>query len=64
MKKCLCMPERPASGLREAEEDNLVAEICRYMGVSERTFYPRKKKLQGMRVAEMRRLGSLEEDPP
>ena len=40
MKKCLCTPERPASGLREAEEDNLVAEICRYMGVSERTFYP------------------------
>ena len=40
MKKCLCMPERPASGLRQAEEGNLVAEICRHMGVSERTFYP------------------------
>ena len=23
MKKCLCMPERPASGLRQAEEGNL-----------------------------------------
>ena len=40
MKKCLYTPERPASGLLQAEEGNLVVEICRYMGVSERTFYP------------------------
>ena len=32
------------------------AEVCRKMGISERTFYRWKKRFQGMDVAEVRRL--------
>ena len=33
-----------------------VTEVCRKMGISERTFYRWKKRFQGMGVAEVRRL--------
>jgi transposase-like protein len=33
-----------------------VTEVCRKMGISERTFYRWKERFQGMGVAEVRRL--------
>ena len=39
-----------------------MSEVCRKMGVSEQTFYHRKNRFQGMGVAEVRRLGVLEEE--
>ena len=58
--------EQVAFGLRQAEEGTPVSEVCRKMGISERTFYHWKqkwmKKFQGMGVAELRRLRILEEE--
>ncbi|WP_408904486.1 transposase [Neoroseomonas alba] len=42
-----------ASALRQAESRTAVEEICRKPGVSEPTFYRRKKQFAGMGVAEM-----------
>jgi putative transposase len=39
-----------------------VREVIRKLGVSEQTFYRWKRKLEGMGVAELRRLRQLEEE--
>ena len=61
MKSSRYTPEQVAFGLRQAEEDAPVSEVCRKMGSSEQTFYRWKRKLKGMGVAEVRRLRVLEE---
>ena len=62
MKSSRYTPEQVAFGLRQVEEGTPVAEVCRKMGISEQTFYRKKKKFQGMGVAEVRRLRILEEE--
>ena len=62
MKSSRYSPEQVAFGLRKAEEGTPVAEVCRKIGISEQTFYRWMKKLQGMGVAEVRRLWVLEEE--
>lgn len=62
MKSSRYSPEQVALGLRQAEDGVPVAEVCRKMGISKQTFYRWKKKLQGMGVAEVRRLRVLEEE--
>ena len=47
--------------LRQSESGVRVDEACRKMGISEATFYNRKKKYGGVRVNELRRLRQLEE---
>ena len=39
-----------------------VAEVCRRVGVSEQTFYRRKKQFAGLGVAEVRELRPLREN--
>ena len=39
-----------------------VAEICRRAGISEATYFDRKKKYEGLLPAEMRRLKQLEDE--
>ena len=62
MKKSRFTEEQIAFALRQAESGAVVRDICRKMGVSEQTFYRRKKKFAGMGVAEVRRLKALEEN--
>ena len=62
MKRSRYSAEQVAFGLRQAEEGTPVAEVCRKLGINEQTFYRWKKKLQGMGVAEVRRLRVLEEE--
>ena len=61
MQKSRHSPEKVPFGLRQAEESTPMSEICRKIGISEQTFYPRKK-FQVMGVAEVRRLRVLEEE--
>jgi putative transposase len=48
--------EQIAFALRQAESGVPAVEVCRKMGVSEKTFYAWKKKFGGMGVYELRRL--------
>jgi putative transposase len=50
-----------AFGLRQAESDTAVAEICRKLGVSEPTFCRWEKQFAGMGTVVIRRLKQLEE---
>ena len=54
--------EQIAFALRQAENGASVDEVCRKMGVSEPTFYRRKKQFVGMGVPEIRRLEQLADE--
>ena len=54
--------EQIAFALRQAEQGTPVAEVTRKMGISEQTFYRRKKKYAGLGSSELRRLKQLEEE--
>jgi len=62
MKRRRYSDKQIAFALRQAEAGTSVEEICRRLGVSERTFYRWKKQFAGMGVAEIRRLKQLEEE--
>ncbi len=51
--------EQIAFALRQAESGVSAAEVCRKMGVTEKTFYAWKKKFGGLGVSELRRLRRL-----
>jgi putative transposase len=53
--------EQIAFALRQAESGIPAIEVCRKMGVSEKTFYAWKKKYGGMGVPKLRQLWQLEE---
>ncbi len=46
--------------LKEQEQGNKVADICRKHGISDATFYSWKSKYSGMTVNELKRLKELE----
>ena len=48
--------------LRQAEEGTAVGEICRKPGISEATFYNRRKRYAGLMPSEVKRLRQLEEE--
>ena len=56
MKRSPYSPEQAPFILRRAQEGTQVSEVCRKMGISERTFYRWRKKFPGMGVVEVRRL--------
>ena len=62
MKRSRHIPEQIAFALRQAESGTTVGEVCRKMGIAEKTFYRWKKIYEGMGVAEVRRLKVLEEE--
>jgi len=62
MKRLPFTSEQIVFAIRQAESGASVAEVCRKMGIVERTFYRWKKKYIGMGVAEVRRLKILEEE--
>ena len=48
--------------LRQQDQGQTVAQICREHGLSEPTFYSWKSKFGGMSVSELQRLKPLEEE--
>jgi putative transposase len=62
MKRGRFSEEQIISILREGESGGKVGEVCRRHGISDATFYTWRKKYGGLEVAELRRLGQLEEE--
>ena len=62
MKKSKFTETQIVFALKQAETGTAVAEVCRKLGISEATFYSRKKKYGGFDPAELRRLRQLEEE--
>lgn len=62
MKKSRHTEEQIAFALKQAETGTSVAEVIRWMGISEQTFYRWKKVHGGLGVGELRRLKLLEEE--
>ncbi len=60
MKKRRSAEEQIAYALAQESSVQTIAEICRRLGMSERTFYRWKKRFGLMGVAEVRRLNQLE----
>lgn len=50
-----------AFALKQAELGTKVEELCRKLGITEATFYNRKKKYGGVGPSELRRMRRLEE---
>ena len=62
MKRSKFSEEQVTYALRQAESGTPVSDVCRQLGVSEATFYVRKKKYAHLGVSELRRLRQLEEE--
>lgn len=62
MKKSRYTEEQIAYALKQAETGTPVAEVLRWMGISEQTFYRWKKLYSGLGVGELRRLKQLEDE--
>ena len=62
MKRSKFSEEQVAYALRQVEAGTPVPDICRQLGVSEATFYVRKKKYVLLGVSELRRLRQLEDE--
>ena len=62
MKQKRYTDEQIAFALRQGESGRALGEICHRLGVSEPTFYRRKKKFAGMGTVEIRCLKQLEEE--
>ena len=54
--------EQIGFALRQAESGVPAVDVCRKMGVSEKTFYTWKKKFGGLGVSELRCLRQLKEE--
>jgi putative transposase len=61
MKKSKFTEEQIAYALRQVESGSPPADVCRQLGVSEATFYIRKKYAH-LGVSELRKLRSLEDE--
>lgn len=62
MKKSRFTEAQVTFAVCRAESGTPVAEIIRKLGISEQTFYSRKKRYAGMGVAELRRLRQTEDE--
>lgn len=62
MRKSRYSEEQIISILREQEQGQSTAEVCRRHGISQATFYGWKSKYGGLEVSEAKRLKALEEE--
>ena len=60
--KCRSSEAQILGILRQQDQNQTVAQICREHGISEPTFYSWKSKFRGMSVSELQRLKYLEEE--
>lgn len=62
MKKTRFTDEQIAFVFKQAELGVPVEEVCRKIGIAERTFYCWKSKYRGMLPSDVKRLRQLEEE--
>jgi len=62
MKRSKFSEEQIVYAIRQADAGTPVGDLCRQLGVSDATFYARKKKYAHLEVSELRRLRQLEEE--
>ncbi len=62
MKKSKFTEEQISFALKQAETGTPVKEVIRKMGITEQTYYRRKKKYAGMMPGDLRKLKQLEEE--
>ena len=62
MKRSKFTEDQIAFALKQNEQGTRVEEVCRKLGISDATFYVRKKKHGGIGPSELRRLRQLEEE--
>jgi len=62
MKKSRFSEQQIAFILKQADEGTYVEEVCRKAGISQQTYYRRRKKYAGLMPSELRRLKQLEEE--
>jgi putative transposase len=62
MKKSRFTEEQIAYALRLADSGTPVVDVCRQIGISEATYYTRKKKYADLGVSELRKLKQLEDE--
>nr|WP_233231572.1 IS3 family transposase [Tichowtungia aerotolerans] len=62
MKRKRYTEEQIVYALKQAENGEKIAELCRSMGVSEATFYNWRKKYKGLGVSEVRELRMLRDE--
>jgi putative transposase len=60
MKKTKFTESQIVGILKEQEQGNKVADICREHGISQPTFYHWKSKYSGMEVSQLKRVKELE----
>jgi putative transposase len=54
--------EQIIRALREVDEGARVADVCRQLGIVQKTFYRWREKYAGMEASEARRLRELEDE--
>ena len=62
MKKSKFTEEQIIAILKEQEQGQKVAEICRKHGIADQTFHNWKKRYGGMDLSELRRVRELEQE--
>lgn len=62
MKKSRFTEEQIIAILKEQDQGQKVAEICRKHGIADQTFHNWKKKYGGLTVDELRRMKELEQE--
>jgi putative transposase len=62
MKKSRYTEEQILYALKQAEAGQVVADVCRQMGISEATFYLWKKRYANLGVLEVRELRQLRDE--
>jgi putative transposase len=62
MKKSRFTEQQIAFVLRQAEERTALAEVCPKAGISEATYYNRRKRYGGLMPSEMKRMKQLKEE--
>jgi len=54
--------EQILAALRQVESGTTAVEVCRQVGITEQTFYVRKRKYAGFGLSELRELRQLREE--
>ena len=62
MKKSRFSEQQIAFILKQADDGTSVEEVCRKAGISQQTYYRRRKKYAGLMPSEVRGLKQLEEE--
>jgi putative transposase len=62
MRKSRCNEEQIIAVLKQVEQGQAVAEVCRELGISDGTYYRWKAQYGGLEVSQLRKLRQLEDE--